>query len=119
MRQERETGNTASNVEDYTCSFCGVTLEDCHQWGPICRKTGRRVCATCCYRCEHHSTWSGLWKCEYKTPQQKREEVLRRIHDREQAEIAKATEAYKKQRQEWARRRAKRSARAGAGTRRR
>ena len=66
----------------------------------------------CCYRCEHHLTWSGIWQCSYITPEQKREETLRRIRDREQIEITKSAAEYKRQKQKYAIERAKKAARA-------
>lgn len=102
-------------MEDYICSMCGVTLETCHQWGPVCKKTGRRVCDACCYKCEHRVSWSGIWRCGYITPEQKKIEARRRAQARFDAESAKISQAYSTRRREQARQRAARSARARAG----
>ena len=88
----------AKVIELYTCCICGVTNETCKHWGPICKRTGERVCAECCYRCEYRVSWSGLWKCDFVTPERKREEALERIRERERREITKASEAYYRQR---------------------
>lgn len=100
----------------YTCSFCGVTLETCNQWGPICKLTGKRVCATCCFRCEHHYKWSGLWKCEYITEEDRKTERLKRAEARFEEENRRISEAFHKKRKEerrqWAIKQAKKRAKA-------
>lgn len=102
-------------LEDYTCSMCGVTLETCHQWGPICKKTGKRVCDACCYRCEHRVSWSGIWRCGYIDPEQKKLEARQRAQARFDAESLRISQAYRANRRAQARQRAAKSARAGAG----
>lgn len=104
-------GEMAKVIELYTCCICGITNETCKQWGPICKKTGKRVCDACCYKCEHRRSWSGIWRCGYITPEDKRRAVLQRILDREETEIRKAAEVQTKQRQAYARAKTKRSAR--------
>lgn len=98
----------AKVIELYVCSICGITNETHKNWGPICKRTGRRVCDICCYKCEYHTSWSGLWKCEFKTPEQKREEAIKRIREREHEEVVKATEAYRRRRREQAMKRKRR-----------
>ena len=101
-------------LEEYTCSMCGVTIENCHQWGPRCRKTGKRVCDACCFRCEHHIKFSGIWSCNFITPEKRREEVRKRAQQRFDDENKRISDAFLKRRREMARRRATKSARAGA-----
>ena len=110
--QEKEKSRI---LEDYTCSMCGVTLETCHQWGPICKKTGKRVCDACCYRCEHRVSWSGIWRCGYITPEQRKADAAARAQARFDAENARISAMYHRNRREQARQRAARSARAKAG----
>ena len=104
----------AKVIELYVCSMCGITNETHKHWGPICKKTGRRVCDECCYRCEYHISCSGIWKCKYVTPEEKRDDVQRRIRERFEEEERKISEAYKKRRKEEARQRAIKQARAKA-----
>ena len=105
-----------ANIEEYTCSLCGVTLKTCHHWGPRCKKAGRRVCAECCYRCEHHVAFSGTWHCSYITEKEKREIRLRRAQERFDTENAKISAAFHKERKEkareWAIKKAKQRAKA-------
>lgn len=75
-------------------------MADCHQWGPICRKTGRRVCAYCCYKCEHHISWSGIWQCGFKDRETIKAETMKRIQDRFNNETAKISEAYRTRKKE-------------------
>lgn len=107
----------ATQVEIYTCSMCGITSDTHKDWGPICKKTGSRVCDLCCYRCEHHVSWSGIWRCSFVTPEDRREAALKRIRDREHAENARITEIYVRRRREearkWAIKRAKAKSREG------
>jgi len=94
--------------------MCGVTLAECHCWGPVCRKTGQRVCADCCYRCEHHISWSGIWHCGFRSEEQLREERRKRARDRFDEENRKISEAFMKKRKEEARQWAIKKARARA-----
>ena len=102
--------------ELYTCSLCGITSEEHRCWGPICKKTGRRVCDICCYRCEHHLTWSGTWRCRYITEEEKKAERLKRSRERFESENRKISAAYydrrREERREWAIKQAKARARA-------
>ncbi len=99
----------AKVIELYICSICGITNETHKNWGPICKKTGKRVCDECCYRCEYRVGWSGIWMCRFLTPEQRKAEAQRRIRDREHEEIVKATEAYDRRRQEYAMKRSSRT----------
>ena len=104
----------AKVIELYVCCLCGVTNETCKNWGPICKMTGRRVCDACCYRCEHRVSWSGIWRCGFRTEEQRREDAIRRAKERFDAENLKISRAYQKRRKEAARQRAIKRARAKA-----
>lgn len=101
----------AKVIELYTCSICGITNETCKHWGPTCKKTGRRVCAECCRQCEHHVSWSGIWRCRYITPDEKRTEARRRIQARFDAESMKISQEYRRKKREQAKQRAIKAAR--------
>lgn len=75
---------------------------------------GGRVCAECCRLCEYHTSWSGIWKCTYKTPETVREQAVQARQNEFEAEVAKISEAYRKRKKEEARLRAIKDARAGA-----
>ena len=84
------------SLEVYVCSMCGITSETHHHWGPICKKTGERVCDICCFECECHIGWSGIWSCNFITPEDKREQALRRSQtrfDEENRRVSKAIKA--------------------------
>ena len=102
----------AKVIELYVCCMCGITNETHKHWGPICKKTGKRVCDECCYRCEYHVSWSGIWRCKYVTPEDRREDVQRRIRERFEEEERKISEAYNRRRREEARQRAIKKAKA-------
>lgn len=74
--------------------------------------TGRRVCANCCYKCDHHIAFSGIWSCDYITPEQRREQARKRSQERFDAEVIKASEAFKQRRREKAREKAIKAAKA-------
>ena len=93
----------AKVIEPYVCCLCGVTNETCKHWGPICKKTGERVCAECCHRCEHRVSWSGIWRCGYITAEERREQIRKRSQDRFASENAKISAAYMKRKKERAR----------------
>lgn len=93
-------------VEMYVCSICGITNETHHHWGPICKKTGSRVCDICCFECEHHVGWSGIWSCNYITDGEKKENALRRARDRFDKENQKVSDAYIRRRKAEAKKRA-------------
>ena len=76
--------------------------------------TGRRVCDHCCYKCEHRVSWSGLWKCEYTTPEDRREAARQRAQQRFEDENRRISEAFNKRRKEQARERAIKAAKARA-----
>lgn len=106
--------NEAGNVEDHICSMCGINLADCKNWGPICKKTRRRVCDVCCFNCEHHRRWSGLWECTFRTPEERREAAIKRNRERFEEENRKVSQAYWERKREEARLRAIKAARARA-----
>ena len=105
-------GEMAKVIELYICSICGITNETCKNWGPICKKTGRRVCDECCYRCEHRVSWSGIWRCSYITEEERREQARQRAQERFASESMKISEAYMKRKREQARERAVKAAKA-------
>ena len=102
----------AKVIELYICSICGITNETNKNWGPTCRMTGRRVCDRCCYECEHHISWSGIWRCGYITPQDRHEDIQRRIRDKFEEENIRISKAYHRKRKEEARKRAIKNAKA-------
>lgn len=104
-------GEMGKVIELYTCSMCGITSEAHKDWGPICKKTGRRVCDLCCFKCESHSSFSGIWDCSYITPEERRQATLKRIRDREHAENLRITEEFIRRRREEAKKRAIKDAR--------
>ena len=82
------------HIEEYTCSMCGITLAECKHWGPTCKRTGRRVCAMCCYKCENHVIWSGVWKCSFVTEEDRKAEIRARIQQRLNAEEKRISDIY-------------------------
>ena len=97
------------------CNICGVTNETSNGW-IRCRKTGEYTCTGCCMKCEHYVSWSGLWKCTYKTEEMLEEERQREKERRaairkqkEEEELMEISRAYFKRRLA---ERAKRQARA-------
>ena len=103
MDQIRTDEDTAITVEGYACCICGITLPECKHWGPVCGRSGRRVCAECCRKCGDHISWSGIWRCAYITPEQRREASMKRISSRFNEENARITVAYQAKRREEAR----------------
>ena len=103
-------GEMGTVLETYICSMCGITSETHHQWGPICKKTGSRVCDRCCFECEHHVGWSGIWSCNYISQSDKKEAAMKRARDRFNEENKRISSAYMKRRKEEARKRAIKSA---------
>ena len=99
-------------VAEYTCSICGITIREHKNWGPHCRKTGRRVCDICCFECEHNFKSSGLWRCAYESEEDRRKAVKQRIQQRLEDENLKASQAYHAKRKEEARQWAIRKAKA-------
>lgn len=98
----------------YTCSICGVTEADTNQWGPVCRKTGARVCAECCWKCQDHVSWSGIWDCSFITDEQKKALARKRSQERFDKENREISAAYHKHRKEEAKKRAIKAAKARA-----
>lgn len=99
-------------ISEYVCSMCGITLAECRHWGPVCKKTRRRVCAECCRKCEHHIKWSGIWRCNYVTLEDRREQARQRAQERFNEENAKISAAYNREKKERARQKAIQAARA-------
>ena len=104
----------AAVIELYVCSVCGITNETHKHWGPICRKTGRRVCDICCLRCEHHIRFSGIWSCSYESEEMRRERRRKRMQERFEEENARISRAYHQRRREEARQWAIKQAKARA-----
>lgn len=94
------------------CEICGKTDEEVNGWHPRCMKHGGPVCSGCCRNCEHSREFSGLYKCTYKSPEQRREESLKRSRDRLIAENIRITEAFMRERREAARKNAIKKAKA-------
>lgn len=82
-------------IELYVCSMCGITNETCKHWGPTCKKTGRRVCSACCYKCEYRVSWSGIWRCRYMTPEDRKAEARQRARARFDSEAARISQIHK------------------------
>lgn len=101
-------------IEIYTCSICGITSETHKHWGPICKRTGQRVCAQCCRKCEHHVSWSGIWFCRFKEAEDKQREIRRRIQARFEEESLKISQDYYRRKREEAKLRAIKRAKANA-----
>jgi hypothetical protein len=98
----------------YRCSKCGVTSETYKNWGPICPETGERVCDVCCWKCKHHIAWSGIWRCGYRSREDRMSDARKKAQDRFNAENEKISAAYHTRRKEEARLRAIKRARAKA-----
>ena len=99
-------------IELYLCSLCGVTNETCRHWGPVCKRTGERVCADCCCRCEYHRSWSGIWTCIYVDPETRKQDVLKRSNARFNEEVERISAAYIRKKKAEARERAIKAAKA-------
>ena len=65
----------------------------------------------CCYKCENHVIWSGVWKCSFVTEEDRKAEIRARIQQRFDAESKKISDAYiakrKREAREWAIKQAK------------
>lgn len=94
------------------CQICGKTDEEVKGWHPRCMKHGGPVCSRCCMACNDSREFSGLYKCTYKSPEQRREESLKRSRDRLIAENIRITEAFMRERREAARKNAIKKAKA-------
>lgn len=64
--------------------------------------------------CKDYIKWSGLWKCTYITPEQRKQEAAKKCSATFNAEVMKISTAYRKERREAAKRRAIQEARARA-----
>lgn len=98
-------------IELYTCSICGITNETERHWGPVCKMTRKRVCLTCCMKCEHQNTWSGLMHCTFVTEEERRAEAVKRQRLKFDAEVAAISRNYRHHKKEQARLRAIKDAR--------
>lgn len=85
------------------CQICGKTDEEVKGWHPRCMKHGGPVCSGCCRKCEHRREFSGMYKCTYKTPEQRRKESLQRAKEKQATENARITDAFMRRRREIAR----------------
>lgn len=85
------------------CQICGKSDEEVKGWHPRCMKHGGPVCSGCCRNCEHSREFSGLYKCTYKTREQRRKESLQRAKEKQAAENARITDAFLRRRREIAR----------------
>lgn len=94
------------------CEVCGKTDEEVKGWRPRCMKYGGPVCSGCCMACIDSREFTGLYKCTYKTPEQRREEALKRSKDRTTAENIEITKAFMRERRETARKNAIKKAKA-------
>lgn len=76
------------------CELCGVTSDTMNDWSGIrCPLHGNPVCGHCCAKCEYKEKFSGLYRCGYKTPDQRRAEAHKRAKERMEAENRRISEA--------------------------
>ena len=94
------------------CEVCGKTDEEVRGWHPRCMKHGGPVCSRCCMACEYSVEFSGLYKCNYNTPEERRAAALKRSQERLAIENAKITDAFIQRRRESARKLAIKNAKA-------
>lgn len=85
------------------CEICGRSDEEVRGWHPRCLKHGGPVCSRCCMNCEHSREFSGLYKCTFKTVEQRRKESLQRAKEKQADENARITDAFLRRRREIAR----------------
>ena len=102
----RRGGAMAEGIDGYICCRCSATLETTKHWGPVCRMTGERVCAECCRLCEHHISWSGIWRCDYVTQEERMARARKRAADTLHAENLRISRAHYDRRREFLRQRA-------------
>jgi len=82
MAEKTFKGNIVS------CSICGVTNETYNGWTFCKRLNKARICFDCCMKCEYHYSWSGLWRCTYKSPEEIEQEEQRAREQRRAAREA-------------------------------
>lgn len=58
------------------CPICGITAEETNSWHG-CRKHGR-VCMSCCSKCIHFRSFSGIHWCLYETGEMKLNKEIER-----------------------------------------
>lgn len=76
-----------SNWIRIRCELCGVTSDTMKDWSGIrCPLHGNPVCGHCCSKCQYKEKFSGLYRCGYKTPAQRRIEARKRVRERFEAE---------------------------------
>lgn len=80
------------------CRSCGATSAEVRDWRPNCRKTGGDVCGRCCMECPDHIAWSGIWKCNFITPERRRAAAVKKAKAAEHDEILRISKAYHKER---------------------
>ena len=96
----------AEGMTTYVCSMCGVTSKDHKNWGPICKRTGERVCDVCCWHCEYHRAWSGIWRCDFVTYEERMARARKRSADTLHSENLRITRAHEAKRRDFLRQRA-------------
>ena len=65
------------------CELCGVTSDTMKDWSGIrCPLHGNPVCGHCCSKCQYKEKFSGLYRCGYKTPEQRRAEAYKKARAR-------------------------------------
>lgn len=102
-----------SNWIRIRCELCGVTSDTMKDWSGIrCPLHGNPVCGHCCSKCQYKETFSGLYRCGYKTPEQRRIEAHKRARERFEAENRQISSAVRAAWKEKARERAIKKAKA-------
>lgn len=83
-----------SNWIRIRCELCGVTSETMNDWSGIrCPLHGNPVCGHCCGKCQYREKSYGLYRCGYKTPEQRRLEAHKRAKERFEAENRRVSAA--------------------------
>lgn len=76
------------------CELCGVTSKTMNDWSGIrCPLHGNPVCGHCCAKCQYKEKFSGLYRCGYKTPEQRRMEAHKKARERFEAENRRVSAA--------------------------
>lgn len=85
-----------SNWIKIRCELCGVTSETMNDWSGIrCPLHGNPICGQCCAKCEYKKKFSGLHRCGYKTPDQRRAEAYKKARERFEDENRRVSAAVK------------------------
>ena len=83
-----------SNWIRIRCELCGVTSETMNDWSGIrCPLHGNPVCGHCCGKCQYREKFSGLYRCGYKTSEQRRMEAYKKARERFEAENRRVSAA--------------------------